>query len=107
MALVTRRRGGLAQPAAVPLALLVVAILQIVATPLQSATSRRFEAEADWRSLQTTHDPAAMRALFKRFTARALADPDPPGWYQAIFEDHPSGAQRIAMADAWTKRHVR
>jgi len=107
VAIVTRRRGGLAQPAAVPLALLVVAILQIVATPLQSATSRRFEAEADWRSLQTTHDPAAMRALFKRFTARALADPDPPGWYQAIFEDHPSGAQRIAMADAWAKRRVR
>jgi STE24 endopeptidase len=104
VALVTRRRGGLAQPAAVPLALLVVVVLSVLSTPLQSAASRRYEAEADWRALQTTHDPVAMRALFRRFTARALADPDPPGWYQAIFENHPSGAQRIAMADAWAQR---
>jgi STE24 endopeptidase len=107
VALVTRRRGGLAQPAAVPLTLFVVAVLQLAATPLQAAASRRYEAEADWRALQTTHDPAAMRALFRRFTSRALADPDPPGWFHVLFEDHPTGLQRIAMADAWAARRAR
>ena len=104
VAVVTRRRGGLGEPAAVPLALLVVVVLTLLASPLQAAASRRYEAEADWTALRTTRDPAAMRALFVRFTEKALADPDPPGWYQALFEDHPAGAERVAMARAWAKR---
>jgi STE24 endopeptidase len=104
VALVTRRRGGLAEPRAVPLALLVVVVLQLLTSPLQAAATRRYEAEADWRALETTHDPVAMRALFRHFTARSLADPDPPGWYHALFDDHPSGLERIAMADAWAQR---
>lgn len=105
VALVTRRRGGLAEPRAVPLALLVVVVLQLLTSPLQAAATRRYEAEADWRALETTHDPVAMRALFRHFTARSLADPDPPGWYHALFDDHPSGLERIAMADAWAAQH--
>jgi STE24 endopeptidase len=101
VAIVTRRRGGLTQPRAVPLALFVVVILQLLTGPLQAAATRRYEAEADWRALQTTRDPVAMRALFRRFTAKSLADPDPPGWYHALFDDHPSGLERIRMADGW------
>ncbi len=107
VAIVSRRRGGLGEPAAVPLALLVVVILQLVATPLQAAVTRRYEAEADWRALKTTHDPAAMRALMRHFTAKALADPDPPGWYHVLFEDHPTGLQRVEMADAYAIRGSR
>jgi STE24 endopeptidase len=107
VALATRRRGGLYDPASVPLALLVFVLLQLVATPLQSAVSRRYEAEADWASLQTTHDPAAMRALHRRFVDRALADPDPPGWWHALFDDHPTGLQRVEMADAYAQLHRR
>ena len=104
VALITRRRGGLGEPAAVPLALFVVVLVSLVTSPLQAAASRRYEAEADRTALQTTRDPAAMRALFVRFTEKALADPDPPGWYHALFENHPSGAERVAMARAWAKR---
>lgn len=107
VALVTRRRGGLYEPASVPLALLVFVALQLLATPLQSAVSRRYEAEADWASLQTTHDPAAMRALHRRFVSRALADPDPPGWWHVLFDDHPTGLQRVEMADAYAQLHPR
>jgi STE24 endopeptidase len=107
VALATRRRGGLYDPAAVPLALLVFVALQLAATPLHSAATRRYEAEADWTSLQTTRDPAAMRALHKHFVQRALADPDPPGWWHAVFDDHPTGLQRIEMADAWAQLHHR
>jgi STE24 endopeptidase len=107
VALLTRRRGGMYDPAAVPLALLVFVGLQILATPINSAATRRYEAEADWTALQTTRDPAAMRALHKHFVSKALADPDPPGWWHAIFDNHPSGLQRIEMADAWAKLHRR
>jgi Zn-dependent protease with chaperone function len=105
IARVTRRRGGMARPEAVPLGLLVVAVLQLAATPAQNAISRRMEAEADWRSLQTTHDPKSTRSLFIRFGADDLADPSPPGWAYVLFETHPTLAQRVAMADAWAARN--
>jgi STE24 endopeptidase len=101
----TRRRGGLGEPAAVPLALLVVVVLQLVASPLVSGSSRRYEAEADWAALEATRDPAAMEALHHRFTAEALSDPDPPGWYHWMFDSHPSGAERVAMAREWAARN--
>ena len=103
--LATRRRGGLAVARAVPLTLFVVAVLQLVAAPLQSAASRRYEAEADWRALETTREPAAMESLMERFTSEALADPDPPGWFHVLFESHPSGLERISMARAWADRN--
>ncbi len=100
----TRRRGGLGEPAAIPLALLVVVVLQLVASPLTSGSSRRYEAEADWAALEATRDPKAMEALHNRFTEEALSDPDPPGWYHWMFDSHPSGAERVAMARAWRER---
>jgi STE24 endopeptidase len=98
---VTRRRGGMGRPQAVPLALLVVAALQIALTPAQNWISRRMEAESDWRALQTTHDPSAARGLFVGFARTSLGDPDPPGWAHAMLDSHPTLAQRVAMVDAW------
>jgi STE24 endopeptidase len=102
VALLTRRwKGGLGNPAAVPTALLVVVVLQLLASPLTSASSRRYEAEADWAALEATRDPEAMVALHHGFTEEALSDPDPPGWFHWMFDSHPSGAERVAMARAW------
>jgi STE24 endopeptidase len=103
--LLTRRRGGMADPRAVPLALLVVFVLQLVASPLESAVSRRNEAEADWAALNTTRNPGAMVALFRDFAKHGKGDPDPPGWFHVLFEGHPSGLERIEMARAWAARH--
>jgi Zn-dependent protease with chaperone function len=69
--------------------------------PFENAVSRRYEAEADWRALQTTHDPAAMRRLFERFQETSLQDPNPPLWAYLWLENHPTLMQRIAMAQAW------
>jgi STE24 endopeptidase len=102
----TRRRGGMGEAAAVPLALLVVAAIQLAATPAQAWISRRMEAEADWKALQTTRDPAAARGLFVGFGKTSLANPDPPTWAYLLLEDHPTLAQRVAMADAWQRLHA-
>ena len=107
IAQVTRRRGGMARAEAVPLGLFVVVVLQLVAVPAQNWISRRMESEADWKSLQTTHDPRATRSLFVRFTKDDLADPSPPTWAYVLFEGHPTLAQRVGMADAWEKRNGR
>ena len=104
--LVTRRRGGLYEPTAVPLAIFVVVALLFLASPLQDAFSRRLESEADWVALQTTHEPGAMEGLFRRFTRIALVQPDPPGWTKLLIEDHPSVMQRIEMAEAWRARYA-
>ncbi len=98
---VARRRGGMGEPAAVPLALLALLVLQVLALPLQNAITRHMEAEADWLALQTTHDPADMTGLFKTFVPAALADPNPSTLEYLLAEDHPTLNQRIAMARAW------
>jgi STE24 endopeptidase len=102
---VTRRRGGMGEAAAIPLALLVVASIQLALTPAQTWISRRMEAEADWKALQTTRDPAAVRGLFVGFGDSSLANPDPPGWAHVLLDSHPTLAQRVAMAAAWKRRN--
>jgi len=86
-------------------ALLVVVLFNLVALPLQNVISRHYEAEADWMSLQTTHDPAALRGVMVHFGGKDLADPDPPTWAYVLFADHPTLMQRIAMARAWQARN--
>jgi STE24 endopeptidase len=102
--LATRRRGGMGEPAAVPLALLVSAIFSLVVLPAQNLVSRSMEAEADWKALQTTRDPAAARGLFEEFSTTSLGDPSPPTWAYLMLQTHPTLAQRVAMANAWQAR---
>jgi STE24 endopeptidase len=100
----TRRRGGVYEPRAIPLALFVLVALQFLALPVQNAISRHVEAEADWVALETTEDPDGARALLRRFTTAGLAEPSPPSWSYFLMEDHPSIAERIAMVEAWETR---
>ena len=104
VALVTRRRGGLARPEAVPLALFVFVALQLLTLPLWNMVYRREEAEADWSALRATHEPATARALFQRLATTSLSDPDPPAWSYVLYADHPTIVQRIAATEAWEQR---
>ncbi len=103
----TRHRGGMGEAASVPLALLVVALIQLALTPAQSWISRRMEAEADWKALQTTRDPIAARKLFVRFSKTSLGNPEPPLWAYVLLDSHPTLSQRVAMAEAWSRQHPR
>jgi STE24 endopeptidase len=104
IAVATRRRGGIGNPAAVPLSLLVVVVLNLLSLPVYNLISRHMEQEADWKALETTNDPASAESLFKQFTIQSLSDPHPPAWAYLLFESHPSVEQRIAMAEAWRRR---
>jgi STE24 endopeptidase len=101
----TKRRGGMRDPAAVPLALLVLVVLQLLALPAQNAITRNLEAEADWVALETTEDPEAVAQLWRGFADEALADPSPPTWSYLLLDTHPSMAKRVAMAEAWRERN--
>jgi STE24 endopeptidase len=102
VAFVTGRRGGLRDPANLPLAVLVLTVFGLLATPFQNAISRRYEAEADWRALVATHDTAAARRLFVQFVPTTLEEPNPPAWDFAFLENHPTIAQRLAMVRAFS-----
>jgi STE24 endopeptidase len=101
---ITRRRGGMRNPEAVPLGLLALVVLSTIALPLQNVITRHMEAEADWVALTLTRDPQDAEGLFKRFTFAAHADPSPPTWSYVLLETHPTGVQRIEMARAWLAR---
>lgn len=103
----TRARGGIGRPEAVPLALLVVAVYQLALAPAQAWVSRRMEAEADWKALQSTSSPIGARDLFVGFAETGLGDPDPPTWAYIVLESHPTLAQRVAMADAFARARSR
>jgi STE24 endopeptidase len=99
----TRRRGGLERPEVVPYALLVLALIGLVLTPLGNEVSRRYEAEADWSALKATHDPTAAESVFRKFTRYDLVQPNPPLWSYVWIDNHPTVVQRIAMARAYPK----
>ena len=45
-------------------------------------------------------------ALWRRIATTGLSDPNPPTAPYLVFYDHPSLAQRVAMARAWEKREA-
>jgi STE24 endopeptidase len=103
--LALRRRGGIGDPANLPLAILVLTVLALVTAPLQNAVSRRYEAEADWRALNATRDPASATKLFRSFERTSLEQPSPSLWDYLWLENHPTLMQRIAMAERWRQRN--
>lgn len=102
-AVMFRRRGTLAQPALVPIAVLAFFAVQFVATPLSTSVSRRYEAEADWKGLQATRDPDSTITVLQSLTEGNDAPPSRPAWARAFFDTHPDPAQRVAMALAWAR----
>jgi STE24 endopeptidase len=101
LAFLTDRRGGLQRPSVVPFAVLVVVALQLALLPATNVVSRRYEAEADWLSLEATRDPRASESLFRKFATEALDQPDDPAWVDVILATHPNLVHRVAMARAW------
>src|SRR5215204_4034541 len=97
----TRRRGGLQDPANLPYAMLVFTIIGLAAAPFQNLVSRRYEAEADWIALQTTKNPVAVKELFRGFERTSLEEPNPPLLDYVWLEGHPTIMQRIAMAERY------
>ncbi|MCD4524942.1 M48 family metallopeptidase [Nocardioides sp. cx-173] len=95
-----RQRGGpgLADPAVVPLVLVLLALASLVSSPVSNTVSRQIETRADVDALRATDDPAAFIAMQTQLALRSLSDPTPPAWSQFWFGSHPTGLTRIALA---------
>jgi STE24 endopeptidase len=105
LSLALRSRGGLGRPENLALAFLILAVIALIAAPIENVVSRRYEAEADWRALNATKDPASMTALFKGFQKTSLEEPNPSLLDYLWLENHPTLMQRIAMAKAWREQN--
>lgn len=100
-----RRSGatGPGDPAVVPLALLLVAVGTLVVTPVQNLVSRQVEARADVHALDLTGDSDAFIAMQRALAGTNLSDPSPPAAWRWYFGSHPTVAERIALAEDWTR----
>jgi STE24 endopeptidase len=92
------------EPGAVPMALLVLVVLQVFTGPLQNAFVQRWEREADWIALGATRDPAGQRSVMKKLATTSLTRPDPPRIEHVLLDSHPTILERIALTKAWELR---
>lgn len=103
-------RFGFIHPADVvslPLMLLAFAVLNIGTMPIQVAISRAFEREADLESLRLTGNPEAFIASEVTLARANLADIQPPRVIVWFLYTHPPVLERIAMAEAYSRKEIR
>jgi STE24 endopeptidase len=90
---------GIADPAGLPLLVLILSTLLFIATPLLNTVVRVTEREADAFGINTSREPDGMAKAALKLGAYRKLDPTP--LEEFIFFDHPSGRARIRMAMDW------
>jgi STE24 endopeptidase len=90
---------GLADPAALPLLVLVLGLFGLALSPVQNALSRHFETQCDSYALQRTGNPSVYRSAFIKLARINKADPDPHPLVAWLFYDHPPIRERLALAE--------
>jgi STE24 endopeptidase len=91
---------GLADPAALPLLLLILAAFGLLMSPPQNALSRFFERQCDRYALERTGHREAYRTAFIKLAKINKSDPDPHPLVVSLFYDHPPIRARLAMAQS-------
>jgi STE24 endopeptidase len=90
---------GIADPAGLPLLVLIFSTLLFLATPFLNTVVRVTEREADAFGINTSREPDGMAKVALKLGAYRKLDPTP--LEEFIFYDHPSGRARIRMAMDW------
>ena len=94
-----------ADPRALPEALLLLLALELVALAPGAALSRRFERAADRCSLELTRQPAAFARAHLELARRNLSDLEPPRLVYLLLFSHPTAPERLAFGEAWQAAH--
>jgi STE24 endopeptidase len=89
---------GPADPAAMPLLVLVMGLYGLVTMPLGNGFSRWRERRADEYALQLTNNGPAYASALTRLANQNLAEVDPEPWVEWLFYSHPALGKRIQMA---------
>lgn len=92
---------SLADPAALPLILLIVSVLSIFLSPLMMAYSRHNEHEADRFALEITRDNHAGASAFARLAEENLGNPRPHWFLKLMRGSHPTLGDRIDFCNTY------
>jgi STE24 endopeptidase len=90
---------GIADPAGLPLLVLILSTFIFVLTPFLNTVVRVTEREADSFGINTAREPDGMAKVALKLGAYRKLNPTP--LEEFIFFDHPSGRARIRMAMDW------
>jgi STE24 endopeptidase len=96
-----------ADPAGLPMILLLSYLGSWLAMPVGNAVSRRFEREADAAALELAGRPEVFIEAEKRLARTNLANVAPTPLSVWLFASHPPVLDRIAMAEAWAAAPTR
>ena len=89
------RVSSLADPASLPLILLLLTTLTLAGSPVALAFSRHQERAADRFARELTHDPEACAGAFRKLLVKNLSYPWPGPVYEALRASHPPIGERI------------
>ncbi len=92
---------GPADPAGIPLVLLLYAVGSWAVMPVQNAVSRHFERQADQTALDLAGQPEAFIRAEERLARKNKSNVAPPPWNVWLFSTHPTTVEAIRMAKEW------
>ncbi len=92
---------GISDIAALPLLVLILAIINLLILPLTNAYSRRLEVAADDYALRLTDNPGSFIGAMTRLTDQNLSEAQPSRWVELLIYDHPCYYKRVAHARAY------
>ena len=92
-----------ADPAALPLAAAIFAVVLFAMTPVRNTITRTAEAEADAFGLNAAREPEGFAMAAMRLSTYRKLRPAP--LEELIFYDHPSGYDRVRRSMLWRKEN--
>jgi Zn-dependent protease with chaperone function len=95
---------ALADPASLPLLMLLLSLFSFVIAPAALALSRHHEQEADRFGLDLTRDNHAAAAAFVALQRQNLANPRPGLLYKIFRASHPPIGERVDFINAYRPR---
>ena len=95
---------SIADPAGLPVLILIVSILVLAGEPLLNFVIRKGEVEADQYSLQTAGLPDALASALAK--TAVYRNPRPNAVEEFLFYSHPSVERRIRAAMEWKAAHL-
>ena len=84
--------------AALPLLMLIFAIISLLAAPLTNAYSRHLEAAADDYALRLTDNPESFINTMTKLADQNLSEAQPGRWVELLLYDHPCYHKRVEHA---------
>jgi len=96
----------LADPASMPLLMLLLSLFSFLITPAVLALSRHHERAADRFGLELTRDPHAAATGFIALQKQNLAVPRPGPLYKIWRASHPPIGERVDAINAWAAAHA-